>query len=250
MRYQYTEAFVFGATLIGLALWVVLKEGRSFTSVGFRGAPFGRLLAGLGIGAAMMSVGVGIATVLGQYSRGASQHTTTGSSAILSLLPLLLLFILQGSTEEAITRGYMLQMGLRQLPGWVAVVASSVLFAVIHLNFRPLALINITLYAIFASLVALEQGSLWLVCGIHAGWNYFQGNVYGLPVSGHPEATSLFAFGPTPGSIDVLSGGTFGVEASIIGTVVLAIAALVAFMRLRRRLGTSESSQAPAVAAS
>lgn len=117
---------------------------------------------------------------------------------MLALLPLAVLFLLQGSTEEAVTRGYMLQMGARQLPGWVAIIASSVLFSVLHINFDPLILINITLFAVFASLVALQQGSLWIVCGIHAGWNFFQGNVFGLPVSGHVEATALFTFGPAP----------------------------------------------------
>ncbi len=79
-------------------------------------------------------------------------------------------------------------------------------------------LINIALYAVFASFIALGQGNLWLIAGLHAGWNYFQGNIYGLPVSGNAEASSLFAFGPAAGSSDLVSGGDFGVEASLVGT--------------------------------
>ena len=241
--YQYTEAFSFGLTLVLLGLWVILKEGRPFSSLGFRGrGAVGKLLLGLVIGAAMMSAGVLLGKLLGQYDTGVSRHTNVGSAALLGLIPLALVFVVQASTEEAATRGYMLPVGARQLPAWVAIVASSVLFAVIHLNFSPLPLLNITLYAIFACLVALEQGSLWLICGLHAGWNFFQGNVFGLPVSGNPEATSLFSFGPATGASDALSGGDFGLEASAIGSVILAVAIAVAFVRLRRRAAAAQSS--------
>jgi hypothetical protein len=57
------------------------------------------------IGAAMMAVGVLIGLVTGQYTPGGSTHTLSGSSALLALLPLILVFILQGSTEETMTRG-------------------------------------------------------------------------------------------------------------------------------------------------
>lgn len=234
--YQYVELFLFGFTLMALVGWVVLKERRGVSSLGFRGPrPVVKVLAGVGIGAGLMSLGVLVAVVLGQYDTDASVHSTTGTSALLSLLPLAVLFLLQGSTEEAVTRGYMLQMGARQLPGGVAIVASSAVFAVVHVDFHPLVLLNIGLFAVFASLVALEQGSLWMVCGLHAGWNYFQGNVYGLPVSGHAEATSLFTFGPASGSASVLTGADFGLEASLIGTAILAASTVAAWARFRHK---------------
>ena len=152
------------------------------------------------------------------------------------------MFILQGSTEEAVTRGYMLQVGGLQLPAWGAVLGSSVFFSVLHLDFRPLVLLNIALYAVFACFVALGQGSLWLICGIHAGWNYFQGNVFGLPVSGNVYATSLWSFGPAEGSNEVLTGGNFGVEASMIGTVILVVALAIAY-RSYRRVATQREGQ-------
>ena len=181
----------------------------------------------------MMALGVLAGMVTGQYTSGGSTHTLSGGSALLALVPLILLFVLQGSTEESVTRGYMLQIGARQLPGGVVVILSSVV-AVVHVDFDPLVLINITLYAVFACLVALRQGSLWLVCGIHAGWNFFQGNIFGLPVSGNPEATSLLSIGPAPDASEALSGGSYGLEASLLGTVVLGAATAVALWLFRR----------------
>ena len=234
--YQFGEFFAFGVTLLLLFLWVRFKEGRPFSSVGFRGQnPVGKFLLGVVLGAVMMSIGVGIAWATGQFETGQSSHTNLGADALLPIALLLFVFFLQGSTEEAVTRGYMLQIGGRQINGWVAIIGTSFIFAAAHPGISALALLNIFLYALFASFVALGAGNLWLICGLHAGWNYFQGNIFGVPVSGNPEANSLFAFGPTPGSSDLMTGGDFGVEASIIGTGVLAVALVISFVYYRRQ---------------
>lgn len=71
--YQYEEAFVFGATLLALMLWVTLKERRSITSVGFGGTnALPKLLIGLGIGAALMTAGVLVTAAIGQYETGSA----------------------------------------------------------------------------------------------------------------------------------------------------------------------------------
>lgn len=71
------------------------------------------------------------------------------------------------------------------------------------------------------------------------------GNIYGLPVSGHAEATSLFSFGPTPGGNDLISGGSYGIEASTIGTLVLVVATLIAYAWLRRRATSPVAAETP-----
>lgn len=239
-RAQYLEAFMFATTALLLFLWVRLKEGRPISSLGFRGsrAPI-RFGVGLLISAAMMTLGVLIPAALGELAVGRSEHAQSGTSALLPLIPLLLLFTLQAATEEAVFRGYMLPMGLRQIPGWAAVLGTSVIFANMHPGAGVIGTANIVLYAVFACLVVIQQGSLWLICGFHAGWNFFQGNVYGVPVSGTAKPTSLFTFGPTPGSRDVISGGAFGIEASLIGTGLLVLAIAVTWFALRRKSNTA-----------
>lgn len=246
-RAQFLELFMFGTIALLLYLWIRLKERRGFSTFGFRGSkPVGRLLLGLLLGAALMTLGVLVPVALGDLATGRSEHHLSGTGALLMLVPLLVVFVLQSSTEEMVFRGYMLPMGLRQLPGWVAVLGTSVIFAAIHPGANVVGTLNILLYAVFACLVVLQQGSLWLICGFHAGWNFFQGNVYGVPVSGNPEPTSLFTFGPTSGSRDLLSGGDFGIEASLVGTVLLVLAVAVAWVALRRTRG---GTAAPAEAA-
>lgn len=248
--YQFIEFFSFGATLIALFLWVRFKEARPFSSIGFRGRhPIGKLLLGFVIGAVMMTIGVLVPWALGHYESGGSVHTNVGSAALGALIPLVIVFIVQASTEEAVFRGYLLQVTGSQTNALMAILGTSIFFAVIHTDFRPIVLANITLYAVFACFVALGQGSLWLIAGLHAGWNYVQGNIYGLPVSGNPEASSWFAFGPKPGSSDLVTGGDFGVEASIVGTVILVVAVVVSYLYYRQQDAKRAIGQPVAAAA-
>jgi membrane protease YdiL (CAAX protease family) len=234
--HQFVDFFGFGMILVFLFLWLRFVEQRPFSSVGLRGDnPLGRLAGGLVIGAGMMSIGVLVPWALGQYELGASVHGRLGMDAVLLLVPLLGLFILQGSTEELVLRGYMLQTAGLQIAGPAAIIGTSLMFSALHRDFDPVPFINIVLYAVFACFVALHDGSLWRICGIHAGWNYFQGNIFGLPVSGNPEGTSLWNFGPANGSNALITGGNFGVEASLIGTTVLVVALAVVMVLYRRK---------------
>jgi uncharacterized protein len=248
--YQFIEFFSFGATLLVLFLWVRFKEGRPFSSIGFRGRnPVGKLALGFVIGAVMMTVGVLVPAALGHYERGGSEHTNVGSAALLAVAALVFVFLLQASTEEAVFRGYLLQVTGSQTAPLIAILGTSIFFAVIHTDFRPIVLTNITLYAVFACFVALGQGNLWLIAGLHAGWNFFQGNIYGLPVSGNGEANSLLDFGPKAGSSDLITGGDFGVEASIVGTAILLVATVIAFVYYRRKDAERAAAQAPVATA-
>jgi membrane protease YdiL (CAAX protease family) len=233
--HQVDEIFQFGMVAFLLFLWLHYKERRGLSSIGLRGAnPLRKLTIGLLIGATMMSLGVLIPVAFGQYALGASEHAKLGMDAAVFLLPLLLIFILQGSTEELVLRGYMLQTAGQQVPASVAIIGTSMIFSAMHRDAEVIPLLNIALYALFACFMALRDGSLWQICGFHAGWNFFQGNIFGLPVSGHPEGTSLWNFGPASGSSDLWTGGAFGVEASLVGTILISILVVVSFLQLRK----------------
>lgn len=238
---QVQEIFTNAATLGVIALWVIFKEKRPFSSLGFRGGRgIPTFLLGVVGGFAMFLVPVGLLMVTGQYQVVDAGTKTAGMAALVPVLLLFGVWIVQSSTEEVVMRGYLLQIHGQQLPAWVAVVLPAVGFAVIHMNFNPLPLLNITVVAIFFSFVALRQGSLWLVAGLHTGWNYIQGNILGIPVSGNARSTSLVFLGPTDGSLDWLTGGEFGIEgggAATLVLVALAVWSYFAFRSHQRALG-------------
>jgi membrane protease YdiL (CAAX protease family) len=138
--------------------------------------------------------------------------------------------ILGPIVEEALNRGYWFQNIQR---GWgvvPAILVTSLLFGGLHLlnpNAEPLGAINITLSAVTYALSLLWLRSLWVPIGWHAGWNFAQFFIAGLPNSGISvaslglEGTTLFVSSPL-GSV-LLGGGEFGMEASLIRTVVLIV---------------------------
>lgn len=148
--------------------------------------------------------------------------------------------------EEALNRGYWFQNIKR---GWgvvPAIVVTSLLFGGMHLlnpNAEPLGAINIMLSAVTYALSLLWLRSLWAPIGWHAGWNFAQFFIAGLPNSGLTvsslglEGTTLFASRPV-GSI-LLSGGEFGMEASLIRTVVL-IVMIVGLLWLKKNRPVAE----------
>jgi uncharacterized protein len=232
---QVQEIFTNGATLGVLALWVILKEKRPFSSLGFRGAKaIPTFLLGVLGGFTMFAIPVGGLLLTGQYRVVDAGTKTVGVAALVPVVLLFAVWIVQSSTEETVMRGYLLQIHAQQLPAWLAVLLPAVGFAVIHLNFNPLPLANITLVAIFFSFVALRQGSLWMVAGLHTGWNYIQGNILGIPVSGGARETSLVFLAPTDGSWDWLTGGDFGIEGGAAATVVLAALAAWSYVAFRK----------------
>lgn len=225
---QLIEFAGFGATLAVLALWVVLKEQRPFSTVGFPGNGTARLLAGMLGGAVLFAIPLFALVLSGQYTfqRDALRADGSTFAAVALMLPA---WLLQASTEEAVVRGYLLQWHGFKQRGWVAILTTSAGFAILHLQADPLVLANILLFGVFFSLISLAQGSVWLAAGIHAGWNLTQGNILGIPVSGLASPVSLLTLEPAVGARPWLTGGGFGVEGSAATTVVLAIAVLLSY---------------------
>ena len=168
-----------------------------------------RVLIGLLIGAGLITVSVLALAALGQYQLVApGPKAITGRAAVLPFLLLLAPLDRPGLLEETVSRGYQLQVGGLQLPGWLALLIPGLIFSGMHFLDKgfgePIAAVNILLFALFASFIALRQGSLWMVCGIHIGWNWFQGNFFGVPVSGallgmSPSSASGLPIPPSTG---------------------------------------------------
>lgn len=178
-----------------------------------------------------------LAVVLfGGYDSGVTAgHTTTGSAAVWIVLSLIPVWIVQASTEEIVVRGYLLQWhGLKITNGWVAVILPSALFAVVHLDFHPIVLLNIFLFGVLFSFLSLALGSIWLAAGMHAAWNMAQSNIFGISGESSARAVTIFTFGADGKAPAVLTGGDYGVEGSALTTVILAAAVFGSYLYFRR----------------
>jgi hypothetical protein len=118
--------------------------------------------------------------------------------------------------EEVLFRGYVQRNLQQSMPGWLALLLTSLLFALMHAG-NPgqqwLALAGIFVGGLLLGINYLYTGNLWFGIGIHFGWNALMGPVLGLPVSGIKPAALVQTQlqGPV-----WLTGGSFGPEASVI----------------------------------
>lgn len=213
------ELFAFAFISLAIILWARFVEKSPWLGLGMtkKGA-FKDFILGWGIGAAMLT-----SCVLLMWGLGAIQVTSFQFSANLvgEFLILVLAWSVQGTTEELLTRGWMFSSlsAKHNIP--VGILVSSLFFTFLHLGNNAISIIpllDLTLFAILACLVMLKTGNLWVIGGLHAAWNCFQGNVFAFPVSG-TQAGQAFISVTTSGP-DWLSGGIFGVEGSIISLIV------------------------------
>jgi membrane protease YdiL (CAAX protease family) len=224
--------------VVGAALWlyrsVIMRRWARREPTELTGPRrVGHLLGGLGVGILFMLVAFGVAVALGAYRVHGFAHFTANEAVNLAALVLVSMFL-----EELIFRGVLLQ-AIEKGIGWRwALAITALLFGAIHL-LNGISNAGVTLWAVLA--IAIEAGfflgaaflwrrSLWLVIGIHGGWNLTE-SLLGIPVSS--EAPDGLLQVTTHGGT-LLSGGEFGIEASLI-PVILGAALGVVFLVLRAR---------------
>jgi membrane protease YdiL (CAAX protease family) len=212
--------------------WLVVFERRMFWTTGLeRPGVFEKYSKGALVGILMMTIPVVLLSLAGYLQFESDSGDWEGWAAVPGVLILLVGWLVQGAAEETLTRGFLLPIfGIRFNPFW-GVVISSVLFASLHLfnaNLNLIAMVNLFLFGVFASIYAMREGSLWGVFAIHSFWNWAQGNLFGLEVSGSKfGGTTLFNLkevGP-----DVLTGGAFGPEGGLAITLILVVGCIIIF---------------------
>lgn len=194
-------------------VFVRVTEKRRLTEFAPAGA-IAELTSGVLLGAALFTFTIGILWGLGCYM-------VTGVNDWTVMVPVLANSVMAGMYEEVLFRGVLFRVIEERLGSWLALLISALFFGLLHLG-NP----NATLVAAIA--IALEAGvllaaayvltrRLWLAIGIHFAWNFTQGGVFGVAVSGNQTSGLLQSTLRGP---ELLSGGEFGAEASIIAVVV------------------------------
>lgn len=234
----------FGPLFILLWLWLKLFEKRPLWTIGLeRDGALMKYGRGFLVGMLMFGSAVAISGALGFLDTEQGNPQKQGLTALAGVLLVYIGWTVQGPAEEALSRGWLMPViGARYRP-WLGVIISSLIFAGLHSlnpNLGPIAVLNLFLFGLFTALYALYEGGLWGVFSIHAVWNWVQGNLLGLQVSGAlaPGGTlfNLREVGP-----DLVTGGAFGPEGGLAVTTVLVIGVIV-ILALSQRRGVKTSS--------
>ena len=161
-----------------------------------------------------------------------------GNIGILLLIKVFIIFIFQGLLEEILFRGYLMPMFSKVIGIKFTIILLSFLFTCIHLinpNLDIIGLANVFLAGVTFSLIYYYTGNLWIVGAMHTLWNFILGFIVGSQISGIITYHSIFFSIPVENK-DLISGGAFGFEASIVTTVVeLAISLFVIYLIKKRK---------------
>lgn len=226
-------------TIFLVIIYCRFIEGRSLYSMGFgkKNAVY-EYASGLLTGAVMFSSAVLLCWLTGTLE---FNGVIVGNSLGLVII-FFIAFLFQGMSEEVLLRGYLMISVAAKKPIIAAILLNSVIFALMHLannGITLLPVINLVLYGIFASVYTLKSDNLWGTCAIHSVWNFAQGNIYGIAVSGIQINASVLSFTPTE-SNTIINGGSFGLEGGLAVTIVL-LAATALTLLLKGRAGAFKS---------
>ena len=213
-------------TIVVTLLFCKLIQKRKMSSVGFVKKGFLKeYIIGLLVGFVIFSAAVLLCIVTGSLN-------ITGLSSTFSVGIFLLFglgYMIQGMSEEVLCRGYMMISIARRYPLWLAVLLNSLFFSALHLGnsgISVLALVNLTLFGVFASVYFIKRGNIWGIGAIHSIWNFAQGHFYGIKVSGIETSCSVLGSVPTEGR-SLINGGAFGLEGGLAVTAVLVLGTVI-----------------------
>lgn len=188
--------FICFAILTLLYVKLVEKQKLSSIKLELSAKLFITFVKGIAIGIMLVIIVIGILYITGNY-------TYKGVGEVKKILLLwLIAYFIQGVGEEIMCRGFIQNSLNRRVNITIAILLSSGLFMLPHIPSMEginkvsmfFALVNLLLISILFSLTMIYENSIGIACGIHVGWNFFLGNIFGLQVSGSESANGIFQF--------------------------------------------------------
>jgi uncharacterized protein len=236
-----------------LSVWLAGRflDRRSFADFGFHlsGGWWLDLLFGMALGALLMTTvflvqsGLGWVTVTGSF-----ESLVPGAPFWLAVLVPATLFVCVGFYEELVSRGYQLRNAAEGLnssslgPRGAVLLAwalSSAIFGYLHAanpNATILSTANVALAGLMLGCGYVLTGELAIPIGLHVTWNFFQGTVFGFPVSGLRIGGATF-LSIEQGGPDLWTGGPFGPEGGLLAPAAMALGILLTALWVRLRRG-------------
>ncbi len=235
--------FYFGFLIFSVVTLLYCKfvENRTIKSVGFSGNPI-EYLAGALLSVILLVLIISIGCIFNSI-------TCLGFNTNVSVKNLFLWIVafgIQGATEEIMCRGFLLNSLKRRISIPLAIMISSTAFVFPHLLslfeadylYAMVGIINLYLISIIFSIFVLWRSNIWIACGLHSVWNFMLYVIMGLSLSGSESISKgVILFGAK--DANMLNGAEYGIEASIITTVVLGMLLFVMVKRWKGRIDKS-----------
>jgi uncharacterized protein len=225
---------------ITAATWIARRflDRRSFASMGLHldRHTLLDLLFGIGLGGLLMALIYAFESGMGWLTfENWAWEVEPVSLVTGALLVALVKYLIVGWQEELMSRGYHLQNLWAGLNLPLALLISSGIFAVLHLG-NPgaswISTLGIFWAGLFLAYGYLRTNELWIPIGVHIGWNFFQGTIFGFPVSG---TKGFHLIRQTVEGPIAVTGGVFGPEAGLVSWVAMLLGAALIWLYTRNR---------------
>lgn len=231
---QYAISFAIAGG--GILLYVSYIEKRKVESLGFfKNHVISSYLKGMAIAVIGILLVISILQFKDEITLTVS-NLPIGINGVVLFCLILIAWIIQGAAEEILVRGYMFQSIAVKYGVYKGIIFSSVVFSLLHLGnsgITAISLINILMCGLMLCLLVLKEENLWGACGFHTAWNLFQGNIFGINVSGNALDVSLFK--THIGEASIWNGGPFGMEGSILTTGFMIVVSGILIWQLSKK---------------
>lgn len=228
-------------------LYCRLAEKRKPSTMGFLGeGGLGQYGKGILIGITVFCSAYLLCLITGSVGFGGVDQEMIPGYIVLYFVG----YMIQGMAEEVICRGYFMVSLARKYSLWFSAVLSSLLFMALHFandGMTIRSMVNLFLFGMFMALLFIDCGNIWVIGAVHSVWNFLQGNIFGIQVSGLPKQNAVFVSVFREGR-DWIHGGSFGLEGGLAVTLVLLLGIRWVYAHMERKgllLEENSSSQMP-----
>lgn len=194
------------AIYFGFARWVERREVSELALPG--------MVKEMGVG---ILIGSGLYTGCMLILMAMGIYRMDGLNPVSFLVPAIASALSSGFLEELLFRGALFRIVEEWLGSWISIIISSAVFGLVHLANPDATLIGALFISVEAGLLLaaayMVTRRLWMSIGFHVSWNYTQSAVFGGIVSGGIAEPGLIK--PILNGPDLLTGGQFGLEASL-----------------------------------
>jgi len=178
----------------------------------------------------LISIGTLLIVMAVLYLLGVLSFERTGNPYLSTSIKLLIFFSLFALFEELVFRGIIYNHLQKVLGMNISIVVASCIFALAHVSNTNASLnsfIAIFIGGAILSILYAISNNIWLPYAFHIGWNYIQG-ISGLNVSGVEGIDGLFK--ATLSGDEMMTGGSFGIEASVVTIVATCILLIILYL--------------------
>lgn len=225
-----------------ILLYWKLIEKKSLSEIGLTNH-IGSYFIGVLTAVLMLSIIIGMITLTGNIE----YHGIFERKNLLLLVLFGGGFIIQGTMEELLCRGFLFYTLKDKISLPVAVTISTIMFIIPHWSslfagetiYGVIGIINLILISLIFSLLTICSQNLWAACGLHSFWNFILSSILGLNLSGNDKNTTAIFNMQSVGN-NIWNGSIYGIEASVITTLILGIFSILLWAYWKRMKNNKE----------